>query len=256
MLPANVRLNFKIGILIALVAVLVVAVACSSKTDVPDDPVAPVVPPITKAAEPTVLATAVAPEVTEPSTPTGTYTMGIFEAPSTRNYFNFFGGTGGDVWTGYTLDGVATTLYDYSHQRFDWVPVLADGFPSPLIKESVEGSQYWTSEVKLKENAYWSDGEQITADDFVFVVETALEMELGNNFYSVVDPDFLSHVKALSPHKIKVYFYAEDPDGEPMKPGMSIWQFGLGFTPILAKHSWQPVKGYHTECNNRKPYDT
>ena len=127
------------------------------------------------------------------------------------------------------------------HQRFDWVPVLADGFPSPLIKESVDGSQYWTFEVKLKENAYWSDGEQITADDFVFVVQTALEMELGNNFYSVVDPDFLSHVEALSPHKIKVFFLTEDFDGEPMKPGMSIWQFGLAFTPILAQHYWQPV---------------
>ena len=127
------------------------------------------------------------------------------------------------------------------HQRFDWVQVLADGFPSPLIKESVDGSQYWTFEVKLKENAYWSDGEQITADDFVFVVQTALEMELGNNFYSVVDPYFLSHVEALSPHKIKVFFLTEDFDGEPMKPGMSIWQFGLAFTPILAQHYWQPV---------------
>jgi len=167
--------------------------------------------------------------------------MGISQAPSTGNYFKFFGSPGGDVWTGYTLDGVTTTLYDYSHKRFDWVPVLADDFPSPLIKESVDGIQYWTSEVKLKENAYWSDGEQITADDFVFVVQTALDMELGNNFYSVVDPDFLDHVEALSSHKIKVYFLTEDFDGEPMKPGMSIWQFGLAFTPILALHYWQPV---------------
>ena len=66
-------------------------------------------------------------------------------------------------------------------------------------------------------------------------------MKLGNNFYSVVDPDFLDHVEALSPHKIKVYFRTEDFDGEPMKPGMSIWQFGLAFTPILVQHYWQPA---------------
>lgn len=230
MLLANVRLNLKMAAVVALVALLGLAIACSSEPESNAGPDAPAIAPST-----TVTANVVEPE------PAQTYEIGIFQEPSTRNYFNYFGGPGGDVWTGYVLDGVATTLYDYSHQRFDWIPVLADGFPSTLVKETVDGDQFWTAEVKLKENAYWSDGVQITAEDFAFVVDTALELELGNNFYSVVDPDFLSHVEVLSPYEVKVYFYAEDPDGEPMKPGMSVWQFGLGFTPILPKHYWEPV---------------
>lgn len=82
MLPANVRLNFKIGMLIALVAV-----ACRGKSE---KPVVPPVPPISKTAKPTVAAAVVVPEVTEPSTPTGTYTMGIIEVPSTRGTTSTF----------------------------------------------------------------------------------------------------------------------------------------------------------------------
>lgn len=228
MLPANVRLYWKFGALIALAVMLTAAIACS--TSKPDSVPATAVPTAVPTAAPTA--------TPEPAKP---LVMGLIESPGTLNYFNYFGGPGGDVWSGYVLDGVATTLYDYSHQSFQWVPLLADGFPSPLVKESVNGGEFWTAEVKLKENAYWSDGVQITAEDFVFVVDTALEMELGNNFYTVADPDFLSHVEAVSPHKVKAYFYAEDPDGEPMKPGMSVWQFGLGFSPVLAKHYWEPV---------------
>ena len=110
MLPANVRLNFKIGMLIALMTVLVVAVAC--ETD-PVEPETPVVPTNTAVVVPTVTVTIVPPDPTETSASAGTYRMGTSQGPSTRNYFNFFGGPGGDVWTGYTLDGVTTTLYDY-----------------------------------------------------------------------------------------------------------------------------------------------
>lgn len=214
----NGQIGFKHLVVGAFAALIGLAFACGG--DGPSEPVVPSVPPTPA---PVIL------------------NMGISEEPSTRNYWNYFGGTGGSVWTAYVLDGVATTLYDYSHQRFDWVPKLANGLPSPLIKETINGAQYWTAEVKLKENAYWSDGVQITASDFTFVVDTALEMELGNNFYGVIDPDFLSHVEAVSPHLVKVFFYAEDPDGNPMKPGMSVWQFGLGFAPILPQHYWEPI---------------
>ena len=48
------------------------------------------------------------PETTA-STGPSVYRMGIFQEPNTRNYWNYFGGPGGSVWTGYVLDGVATT---------------------------------------------------------------------------------------------------------------------------------------------------
>ena len=50
------------------------------------------------------------------------YQMGIFAEPISRNYWNYYGGPAGSVWTGYVLAGYATALYGYSDQRFDWVP--------------------------------------------------------------------------------------------------------------------------------------
>ena len=57
------------------------------------------------------------------------YQMGIFEEPITRNFWNYYGGPGGSVWTQYVLAGHSGSLYGYSDQRFDWVPSLADDFP-------------------------------------------------------------------------------------------------------------------------------
>ena len=70
-------------------------------------------------------------------------------------------GPAGSVWTGYVISGYATQLYGYSAQRFDWVPVAADGFPTPLAKETVNGTEFWTTEVSLKSGVVWSDGEEL-----------------------------------------------------------------------------------------------
>ena len=81
--------------------------------------------------------TAAAPEAATAPTATGPaiYKMGLFEDPISRNMWNYLGGPAGSVWTGYVISGYATHLYGYSAQRFDWVPVVADGFPTPLAKE-------------------------------------------------------------------------------------------------------------------------
>ncbi|MCI0440934.1 MAG: ABC transporter substrate-binding protein, partial [Chloroflexi bacterium] len=41
------------------------------------------------------------------------------------------------------------------------------------------------------------------------------------------------HVEALDSHTVKVYFN--------QMPGLSVWQYGLAFTPILPKHYWEPI---------------
>ena len=167
---------------ISIMAALVFALACGTETITEERTVVVtvVVPEdrtviVEKIVEVTVTPV---PETTA-STGPSVYRMGIFQEPNTRNYWNYFGGPGGSVWTGYVLDGVATTLYDYSDQRFDWVPVLADGFPTALTQETMNGKKYLTSEVSLKKGAKWSDGVDVTADDFVFVVDTVMALELG-----------------------------------------------------------------------------
>ena len=169
------------------------------------------------------------------------YQMGIFAEPISRNYWNYYGGPAGSVWTGYVLAGYAPQLYGYSDQRFDWVPVVASDFPTDLKKETIDGDEFWTAEVPLKEGILWSDGEELTAEDVVFTVNTVLDLQLGANWGSAVDRAFLERVEALDSHRLKVVFKAADADGNPQVPGLSVWQFGLGFMPILPEHYWAPV---------------
>ena len=169
------------------------------------------------------------------------YQMGIFEEPISRNFWNYYGGPAGSVWTKYVLAGISGSLYGYSDQRFDWIPSLADDLPTPLVKESVGGEEFWTAEVPLKTGVMWSDGEELDTNDFVFTVNTVLDMQLGSNWASAVHPAFLDRVEALDSHLLKVFFKTVDADGSPQTPGLSVWQFGLGFMPVLAEHYWSPV---------------
>ena len=169
------------------------------------------------------------------------YQMGLFAEPITRNYWNYVGGPGGSVWTGYVLAGYASTLYGYSDQRFDWVPVIAADFPTDLKKETIDGTEFWTTEVPLKKGIQWSDGEELTAEDFVFTVNTVLDMELGSGWAEAVDSAFVERVQALDSHRLKVIFKATDDEGNPQTPGLSVWQFGLAFMPILPEHYWAAV---------------
>ena len=58
------------------------------------------------------------------------YSMGIFEEPITRNFWNYFGGPGGSVWTQYVLSGWTGALFGYSDQNFEWVPKCGSRFPN------------------------------------------------------------------------------------------------------------------------------
>ena len=62
------------------------------------------------------------------------YRIGIFEEPTTLNYWNYLG-PGTSVWTQYALDGQAGSLYSLSDQRFDFVPSLAAGLPTDPVQE-------------------------------------------------------------------------------------------------------------------------
>ncbi len=176
----------------------------------------------------------------EPAAPQ-VYRMGIFEEPITRNFWNYYGGPGGSVWTQYVLSGWAGGLYGYSDQNFEWVPSLAADFPTDLQKETVDGTEYWTTEVPLRQGIMWSDGEELTADDVIFTAHTVLEMGISGNFGAAVDPAFVERIEALDSHRIKIFFKAADADGNPQTPGLSVWQFGLAFMPILPEHYWAPV---------------
>ena len=205
------------------------------EVEVPVEKVVEVERVVQSTPEPTPAATAAA-----PAGP-AIYKMGLFEDPISRNIWNYMGGPAGSVWTGYVIGGYHTSLYGYSPQRFDWVPAVADGLPTPLARETVDGTEFWTTEVTIKQGVEWSDGEALTADDFVFTVSTVLDLGLGSNWSQAVDPAFVARAEALDDQRLKIYFKTTDADGNAQTPGLSVWQFGLAFMPILPEHYWAPV---------------
>ncbi len=160
------------------------------------------------------------------------YQIGISADLTTTNYWAYLG-PDGTVWNLYVLGGDKPTLFTYSAQRFDWVPSLAADFPTALQEETTEGQTFWTTEVNLKHGVQWSDGTEVTAEDFAFTAHTASEMQLSGNWPSVVDPEFFDHAEALDPYRLKIFFKK--------KPGLARWQFGLAFMPIMSKSYWEPI---------------
>ena len=168
----------------------------------------------------------------EPQGEPRVYRIGISEDLTTTNYWAYLG-PDGTVWNGYVLGGGKPVLYGYSAQRYEWIPSLAADFPSPLMEEVVDGETFWTTEVELKQGVMWSDGNEVTADDFAFTAHTAAELQLTGNWPSIVDPDYFDHAEAIAPQSLKIYFK--------QKPGLARWQFGLAFMPIFSKAYWEPV---------------
>ncbi len=160
------------------------------------------------------------------------FKIGIAEDLTTTNHWAYLG-PDGTVWNGYVLGGGKPALYGYSAQRYDWIPSLAADFPKPL-EEVTEGNQtLWKTQVQLKEGVQWSDGNEVTAEDFVFTAHTAVDMQLTGNWPSIVDPKYFERAEADGPYSLTIYFKE--------KPGLARWQFGLAFMPIFSKSYWEPV---------------
>ena len=231
-------MSFSKRLFLALVTILLVLVIACTKEVVREVVVTP-------APEPT---TAVAPgevpagpeqgvgDVATPESDTEgdakVYLIGIAEDLTTTNYWAYLG-PDGSVWNGYVLGGSKPALYGYSAQRYDWVPSLAADFPTPLAEETAGGETFWTTDVRLKQGVQWSNGIEVTAEDFAFTANTAVEMELTGNWPSIVDPAYFDHAEAMDAHNLKIYFK--------QKPGLARWQFGLAFMPIFSKAYWEAV---------------
>ena len=209
---------------LALAALLLFQAACNGSTPESSPPPESEPQPETQASAATAVGGAEAEE--------RIYRIGIASDLTTTNHWAFLG-PDGTIWNGYVLEGTKPTLYSYSDQRFDWVPSLAVDFPSPLKEEVVGDRTLWSTELTLKQGVRWSDGNEVTADDFVFTAHVARDLQLTGNWPSIVDPEFFDHAEALDSHRLKIYFR--------QKPGLARWQFGLAFLPIFPRAYWEPI---------------
>ena len=223
-------------IIVGLIVLLLVQAACTrevvKEVVVTAEPGPTPTPAAVVIATPTPRPDTPVPAATEAPQGDQVYRIGIAEDLTTTNYWTYLG-PDGTVWNSYVLGGSKPALYGYSAQRFDWIPSLAADFPSPLKEEVVGGQTFWTTELDLVEGVKWSDGTDVTAEDFVFTARTAVDLQLTGSWPSIVDPDYFDHAEADGPHRLKIYFK--------QKPGLARWQFGLAFMPIMSRAYWEPV---------------
>lgn len=155
-----------------------------------------------------------------------TYRIGIYEEPISLNYWHYLGL--GSVWAQYVVADDAAHLFELSDQRFQFVPALARGIPEPV--DNGDGTGRVT--VEMVEDAHWSDGAPITANDVVFTHNTckALELTLFWPFYCAPHGVDVT-AEAVSDFAVKYTFNNQ-------APSVNTWQAGVALAPILPEHFW------------------
>jgi ABC-type transport system substrate-binding protein len=154
------------------------------------------------------------------------YRIALFEDPVTLNHWNYFG-PGSSVWTQYVLAGSAPSLFNLSDVRFDFIPELAKDLVDPVQEGDV-----WIMTVDMVENATWSDGEAIDANDVVFTHNTCKDLKLTQNWPNQCAPTGVGvEAEAVGDYTVKYTFDAQ--------PSLGTWNAGVALAPILPQHFWQ-----------------
>jgi len=155
------------------------------------------------------------------------YRIALFEEPVSLNYWNYLG-PGSSVWTGYVISTHQAQLFALSDKRFDFVTQLAKEIPEPVDN----GDGTYTITVEMIEDATWSDGESITAHDYVFTYNACKDLKLTQNWPNQCTPnDADVQVTALDDYTVEFVFLNQT-------PSLGNWQAGLALAPILPEHYW------------------
>jgi len=235
--------NKKLAILVVLVMIAPIVLAACGATPEPEVIVETVVVEqtkiVTEKGEEVTIVETVEVEVTVPPPPTaeptpvpeavaGPYRIALFEDPITLNYWSYLG-PDSSVWTQYVLSGHAAALFTLSDVTFQWGPSLA-AEPNPEIVDNGDGT--YSIEVPMVQDAVWSDGEPITANDFVFTFNACKDLQLTHNWPNQCAPNGVDvAAEAVDDYTVKVTFL----DAE---PGLGTWQMGVALAPILPEHYW------------------
>ena len=160
-----------------------------------------------------------------------TYTLGIFQDVTTDNRWNMYDTAGNTVWNSYFLAPMDAGAYTIAMPGIELQPVLADGELQPAEQDG----DVWVGTITLRDDIQWSDGEPITAEDFAFTWQTAVDFQLTANWQDFVDSDIVTAVEAVDDQTVQVTFNAQ--------PGLAQWGPGTGvpLMPVMPEHFWAPV---------------
>jgi len=178
-----------------------------------------------------------------PSGPDGVYKIAIFSDPQTNNYWPSLD-TENDVWTSYVMSGQAVSLFSLSIPNYQ----LVVGMAEELVETNTANADgTFTYTVPVREGYTWSDGNPITAHDWVFTWNTVKNLGLGGNwlFYypstcekddpenegEVIATNCITDIVAVDDYTVSITFNYD--------PGLSTWQYGTAQAPALSKAYWE-----------------
>jgi ABC-type transport system substrate-binding protein len=128
----------------------------------------------------------------------------------------------------YVLGQSHPSLYTLQVPDFLNIPVVA----ADVAPAAVADGDGFSATIPLRQGYMWSDGEEVTADDFVFTFDLIREFELSSNWLTYA-PEQVTSVEALDDYTVKINFSEE--------PGLAIYQNGVNFMPIVPEHFWGPL---------------
>jgi ABC-type transport system substrate-binding protein len=209
-----------------LIPVLVLAVSCQSTVETTTSTTETTAPPPT---------TTHIPATTVPETQTAGGEIISTQEPGRIYRMGWYGDVGHDntlcgdpTSVGARAADTRPSLYEVAMPGLNVVPDLA--VPAEPPEPQLFGDT-WVVDVRLRDDAVWSDGESITADDLVFTFDLHADLPwtLGGCFGQEVG---VLDVEAIDPHVVRITFNGE--------PGLGIWPHGIGMAEILAEHFWGP----------------
>jgi ABC-type transport system substrate-binding protein len=162
-----------------------------------------------------------------------TYRMGIFQDTTTDNFWAYYD-PAGTVWNQYVLANTKSALYQINMPGIELAADLAASSEVPTGAAEGEG---WAIEVPLRQDATWSDGEPLTANDIVFTYRTVVDLALGGTWLDYLPPNpdepdaiALTDVVAVDDYTVKFVFNKQ--------PGLSVWPHAVGLVAIMPEHVW------------------
>lgn len=202
----------------ATVVLLGIAAAALMQMDRGGDPSAISLTADRPTSTPTALASTTTLEV-EPFT----YHLGVLAGVSTTNFWAFYGEQP-SVWNSYILGPTKPALFTLDRSG-ELQPELAAEQATPIS----DGDD-WSVVVTLDDRFEWSDGQPVTAEDFVFTFETVRSLSLGGS-WSDAFPETINSVQAESLHQLRIEFS--------QRPNLALWPHGPGLAPLMPAHIWE-----------------
>lgn len=124
--------------------------------------------------------------------------------------------------------GTKASLFKLSYPGFAVVPSLAATTTPETVSQ--QGS-IWVVEQPLRDDAFWSDGERVTANDLAFYFDVVREFGLGRG-HAERFPATVTDVSAVDDFTVRVEFSAA--------PTVTDWQTGAAMAPVVPSHFWEP----------------